>query len=131
MAMSSPKTIFIIDDDPVISKLLEKRLTAEGYLVKTFEFGEDCLEALVEKPDLVVLDYLFSKSGREVMNGMEIFDRIRKADISTPVIMLSGQGKGDIVLEFARKGIEDYIIKDNNLVDNLLGAIKELFSREH
>jgi DNA-binding NtrC family response regulator len=126
--MSLPKTIYIIDDDPVISRLLAKRLTAEGYIIKTFDYGEDCLEAMYEKPDLVILDYLFSKSGSKVMNGMEIFDRIKKADKRIPVIMLSGQGKGDIVLEFARKGIEDYIIKDNNLIDNLLGAIKELFT---
>jgi DNA-binding NarL/FixJ family response regulator len=45
--------------------------------------------------------------------------------------MLSGQEKGEIVLELARKGIDDYIIKDNNLIDNLNVAINELFSREH
>ena len=39
--------------------------------------------------------------------------------------MLSGQDKGEIVLEFARKGIADYVIKDNNLIDNLNIAITE------
>ena len=43
--------------------------------------------------------------------------------------MLSGQEKGEIVLELARKGIDDYIIKDNNLIDNLNVAITELFDR--
>ena len=127
--MSSPKTIFIIDDDPVIVKVLEKRLAAEGYIIKTYDYGEDCIEELSSKPDLIILDYLFTKSGKVVMNGMEIFNKIRKTDKTIPVIMLSGQEKGDIVLAFARKGIEDYIIKDNNLVDNLVHAIKELFSR--
>ena len=42
--------------------------------------------------------------------------------------MLSGQDKGEIVLELARKGIDDYVIKDNNLIDNLHVAINELFS---
>jgi DNA-binding NarL/FixJ family response regulator len=44
--------------------------------------------------------------------------------------MLSGQDKGEIVLELARKGIDDYIIKDNNLIDNLNVAINELFQRK-
>jgi DNA-binding NarL/FixJ family response regulator len=44
--------------------------------------------------------------------------------------MLSGQEKGEIVLELARKGIDDYIIKDNNLIDSLNVAIRELFSRK-
>ena len=61
------------------------------------------------------------------MNGMEVFDKIKEIQPETPVIMLSGQEKGEIVLELARKGINDYIIKDNNLIDNLNIAIDELF----
>jgi DNA-binding NarL/FixJ family response regulator len=60
------------------------------------------------------------------MNGMEVFDKIRELKPDTPVIMLSGQDKGEIVLELARKGIDDYVIKDNNLIDNLHVAINEL-----
>jgi CheY-like chemotaxis protein len=125
--MSSRKTIFIIDDDPVIVKVLEKGLTAEGYIIKSFEYGEECIEELGNRPDLIILDYLFTRSGKVVMNGMEIFDKIKMTDKTIPVIILSGQEKGDIVLEFARKGIVDYIIKDNNVVNNLIVAIKELF----
>jgi hypothetical protein len=43
--------------------------------------------------------------------------------------MLSGQDKGEVVLELARKGIDDYIIKDNNLIDNLSTAINEVFHK--
>ena len=64
------------------------------------------------------------------MNGMEIFDKIKEFKPETPVIMLSGQDKGEIVLELARKGIDDYIIKDNNLIDNLNVAIENLFDRK-
>ena len=64
------------------------------------------------------------------MNGMEIFDKIKETNPGIPVIMLSGQDKGEIVLELARKGIDDYIIKDNNLIDNLHVAIAELFERK-
>jgi len=63
------------------------------------------------------------------MNGMEIFDKIKAQKPGVPVIMLSGQENGEIVLELARKGIVDYIIKDNNLLDNLKIAIDELFTR--
>jgi len=43
--------------------------------------------------------------------------------------MLSGQENGEVVLELARKGIIDYIIKDNNLLDNLNTAIRDHFER--
>ena len=128
--MNSPKLIFIVDDDPFINMLVVKRFTSEGYLIEAFISGEDCISALNKNPDLIILDYFFVNKEHKVMNGMEIFDKIKELKPETPVIMLSGQDKGEIVLELARKGIDDYVIKDNNLIDNLNVAIGELFERE-
>jgi len=125
----SSKLIYIVDDDPFINMLVVKRFTSEGYRIEAFSYGEDCINNLDKNPDLIILDYFFVNNGKEVMNGMEVFDRIKKAKPDVPVIMLSGQEKGEIVLELARKGIDDYIIKDNNLIENLHTAISELFSR--
>ena len=127
--MNSVKLIFVVDDDPVINTLVARRLSSEGYTVVTFINGEDCLKALGRNPDLIILDYLFYSDKGQMMNGMEVFDRIKEALPDLPVIMLSGQEKGEIVLELARKGIEDYIIKDNNLADNLSTVIAEHFKR--
>jgi CheY-like chemotaxis protein len=127
--MNNQKLIFVVDDDPFINMLVVKRFTTEGYLVEAFEYGEDCLKVIDKKPDLIILDYFFVNNDRKVMNGMEIFDKIKETKSGIPVIMLSGQEKGEIVLELARKGIDDYIIKDNNLIDNLHVAIAELFER--
>jgi len=125
--MSKKKLIFIVDDDPLINMLVVKRFTSEGYLLETFDYGEACISALSKNPDLIVLDYYFVNNDRKVLNGMEVFDKIKELKPDTPVIMLSGQEKGEIVLELARKGIDDYIIKDNNLIDNLGIAIKGIF----
>lgn len=125
--MNKQKLIFIVDDDPFINMLVVKRFTSEGYKLEAYDYGEDCLAALHKNPDLIILDYYFVNNDRKVMNGMEVFDEIRKLKPDTPVIMLSGQEKGEIVLELARKGIHDYVIKDNNLIDNLFVAIRELF----
>jgi CheY-like chemotaxis protein len=128
--MTTHKLIFVVDDDPVINTLVVKRFSADGYQVEAFENGEDCLRALNKKPDLIVLDYFFVNNNRELMNGMEIFGKIKEIQPDTPVIMLSGQDKGEIVLELARKGIDDYVIKDNNLIDNLNISITEYFKRK-
>jgi len=128
--MNIQKLIFIVDDDPFINMLVVKRFTSEGYKLEAFKYGEECLKALTKNPDLIILDYFFVNNDKEVMNGMEVFDKIKIAKPDIPVIMLSGQEKGEIVLELARKGIDDYIIKDNNLIENLHTAITELFSRQ-
>ena len=128
--MNSQKLIFIVDDDPFINMLVVKRFTSEGYRIESFVYGEECISALNKNPDLIILDYFFVNKDHKVMNGMEVFDKIKELKPDTPVIMLSGQDKGEIVLELARKGIDDYVIKDNNLIDNLNVAIGELFERE-
>lgn len=128
--MMNKKLLFIVDDDAFINMLVVKRFTSEGYLIEAFESGEDCLKAMNKDPDLIILDFLFIKGDQKFMNGLEIFDKVRKLSPGIPVIMLSGQEKGEIVLELARKGIDDYIIKDNNLLNNLSNAIKEIFERK-
>ena len=124
--MSNRKLIFIVDDDPFINQLVIKRFNSEDYLVEPFEYGEECIDALERNPDLIILDYYFFKSGIKVLNGMEIFDKIREKKPDIPIVMLSGQDRGDVVLEMARKGITDYIIKDNSLISNLEKAIFEI-----
>jgi CheY-like chemotaxis protein len=127
--MNNQKLIFIVDDDQFINTLVVRRFESEGFRVEAFTYGEECIKALNRDPDVIILDYYFISNDKKVMNGMEVLDKIKDIKPETPVIMLSGQEKGEIVLELARKGIDDYIIKDNNLIDNLKVAINELFEK--
>jgi two-component system OmpR family response regulator len=128
--MKKQKLIFIVDDDPFINMLVTRRFKSEGFNIEAYESGEDCINALGNKPDLIILDYFFVNNDRKVMNGMEALSKIKELLPDIPVIILSGQEKGEIVLELARKGIDDYVIKDNNLIDNLNVAIKEILERK-
>lgn len=129
--MDKNKLIFIVDDDPVINMLVTRRLTTNGYNVKAFRYGEDCLKELDADPDLIILDYYFVSENKEVMNGMEVFNRIKELKPKNHVIILSGQEKGEIVLELARKGIDDYVIKDHNLIDNLIISVRDTLKRDN
>lgn len=122
--------IYVVDDDPVITGLVTARLEAAGYRVRSYPYAEECLAALaVELPDLIILDFFFFKDGETLMNGMEAYDEITRMAPEIPVIMLSAQEKGEVVLEFARKGIADYVIKDTDLIDNLQMSVKEVLER--
>lgn len=121
--------IFVVDDDPVITGLVVARFEGAGYRVRSFAYAEECIAALDETPDLIILDYYFLKQGEVPMNGMEAYDEITRLAPEIPVIMLSAQEKGEVVLEFARKGIADYVIKDTDLIDNLQMAVKEILDR--
>lgn len=121
--------VYVVDDDPVVTSLVSNRLESNGYSVRAFSYAEDCIAALDVIPDLIILDYYFLKEGETPMNGMEAYDEITRLVPEVPVVMLSAQEKGEVVLEFARKGIADYIIKDIDLIDNLLMAVKEVLER--
>lgn len=120
------KLIFVVDDDPMVTTLVAKRLEAAGYNVRAFAYGEECTAALDARPDLIILDYYFVKEGCIPKNGMEVFEDIHRIAPGLPVIMFSAQENGELVLELARKGVADYVIKDSNLIGNLLNAIKEI-----
>jgi CheY-like chemotaxis protein len=124
------KLIFLVDDDPIINLLVMKRFAAEGYLLESFRYGEDCLKEIHRNPDLIILDYYFVSENMEVMNGMEVFNRIKESNPHIPVIILSGQENGEIVLELARKGVDSYVIKDNFLIENLFDSMREIFKRD-
>lgn len=123
------RLVFVVDDDPFITALVAGRLVVEGFRVRTFAYGEECLAALRENPDLIILDYYFLSENGLPMNGMAVFDEILRVRPGVKVIMLSAQEKGDVVLELARKGITDYVIKDSSLMDNLLVSVREIFEK--
>ena len=125
--MSKKRLFFLVDDDPIIRTLVTNRLTTGEVSVMSFESGEGCIESLSKKPDLIILDYLFTGSKTSYRDGMEVLEMIKEINPKIPIIMLSGQEDGGVVLELARKGITDYVIKDNHLIDNLKQSIVELF----
>ena len=84
-------TILVVDDDPVIQKLLEVNFSIEGYAVEVAGDGAEAVEkARAVSPDLIVLDVMMPK-----MNGLEAA-KVLKGDPSTasiPIIMLSAKAQ--------------------------------------
>lgn len=110
--MTGPQTrhtILVVDDTPVILKMLSKQLGHWGYRVVTASSGEEGLQrAETEKPDLILLDILMPK-----MKGREVCARL-KANPATqkiPVIFLTALGLGEYVRAGLDVGGDDYIIK--------------------
>ena len=130
--METKRKIFVIDDDPLILTLVKSSLEAESILVDIFQYGEELFKHFNERPDLIILDYLFhSNEPDKVMDGKEIFNKIREIDKKVPIIMLSGQEDGEVVLELARMGIVDYVIKDDEFINNLKEVIREVFNPDN
>jgi two-component system, OmpR family, response regulator len=123
------KLIFIVDDDKVILNLLEYTFKSrEGFEVKTFNSGEDCLLNMNMSPDLIVLDHLFYLQGKESMSGLETLKQLRKIDLNVPVIILSGQEDISLIREFIKNGALKYIPKEDYFIDVLVESVEKIVS---
>ncbi len=103
--------ILIIEDEKVLSELLEKKIKEEGYEVSIAVDGEDGLELMKkEKPDLVLLDIIMPKmDGFEVMEEMNKHPELNLKKI--PVVIVSNSGQPVEIDRALTLGIKDYLIK--------------------
>jgi len=101
------KLVFIVDDEPAISKLLSYWVKDKWkYQAQVFSNGEDVLRNLTQRPDLILLDIMLPG-----LDGLETLKRIKQFDDNLPVIILSAQGSIEVAVESLRFGAFDYFPK--------------------
>lgn len=121
------KKIFFVDDDKMIINLLEYTFQSRGkHEVISFLSGEACIEALDNKPDLIVLDHQLSSKDESKLNGLQTLERIKEFNSQIPVIILTGFGTDELYQEFTRKGAERFLTKDDYFIDSLMDTIEDI-----
>lgn len=127
MSFSRPKKIFLVDDDQTITEKLKEFLTNDtGHTVMIFETGEAAIRAIHEMPDVVILAYYLDHHVKGAMNGLNAMEEMRKHHSNTHFIMLSGQESYGIALESLAKGVEQYILKDDDAFANIATFIESI-----
>ena len=59
------------------------------------------------------------------MTGIELYESIKdKINDAHKVIMLSAIDDGNMVLSFIQKGVRDYVIKDENVIESLVSILE-------
>jgi len=101
--------ILIVDDDPIIVRLLTHFLSKSNYDVKSVTDGMEGLKiAFAEKPDLILLDVMMPG-----MDGFRFLELLKKGKrfANVPVLMISALIEEDQVLRALEAGATDYIVK--------------------
>lgn len=109
--------IFLIEDDEIYAEFVKKALSQNSeYQINTFTTAEDALKAVNGKlPDVMIIDYKLPG-----MSGIELYEKIKnQIGEKNKVIMLSALDDGNMVLSFIQKGVRDYVIKDENVIESL------------
>ena len=125
MTKSNP-TIFIVDDEPLLSEMLTDYLKEQhdGFNLRSFPTGEACLQNLDEQPDAVVLDYYLNSKEKNAANGIDILKEIKRRDKAIPVIMLSSQKSYATASQTIMYGAMHYVIKGQDAFDEIFQLIK-------
>ena len=118
------KRVTVVEDDPEICELLNIHLKDLDCEVKTFQDGKAGYENILEnETDLIILDIKLPN-----MDGIEICQKVRAHEISTPIIMLTARSEEiDRVLGL-EVGADDYMTKPFSIRE-FIARVKAMFRR--
>ena len=104
--MTNSDTIFIIDDEVQIRRLLEITLSASGYKISEASTGkEGLIHAATTHPVLIILDL-----GLPDADGIEILKKLREWYLK-PILILSVRNSEDDIIRALDNGANDYLTK--------------------
>ncbi len=105
--MTPPRTIHVIDDEPIIHDILSQILAAEGYEVEISASGEEALKKYESRNfDLVLLDLMMPG-----MSGLEVLRALRKIQPQAVIIIITAYASVESAIEAMKIGAFDYVQK--------------------
>jgi len=118
--------ILLVDDDPVLLKMVGMTFHRAGYEVVVALNGPDAMRKIAEKqPDLVILDVMLPG-----MSGHEVCQHLRETPETEhlPIIMLSALNQVEDKMAGFSAGADDYLVKPIP-PEELLARVKVLLAR--
>ena len=122
----APATVLVVDDDPVILKLLEVNFEMEGFTVVRAADGAEGLERAREVlPDIVILDVMMPR-----MTGYEVAKALREDERTAriPIIFVTARAQSSDVERGMELGVDDYVTKPFDPLD-LVARVNVLLAR--
>jgi two-component system, OmpR family, response regulator len=122
------KLLFFVDDDKMMLNLMEYTFKCrEGFDVRSYFSGEECLENLNLNPSMVVLDYYLGEGESTVMTGLDTLKKINEINKNIPVVILSREKDKNLISKFMQYGAMQYVIKDDFFINTLIETVENYF----
>ena len=120
--------IYVVDDDYDVLTSLRFLLETEGFDVRTFRSGTALLNSSARRDaDCLIVDYKMTG-----IDGLELAQRLRGLDVSTPIVLTTGYPDENIATKANSAGVRQVLLKPNlegNLVECVRNAINTGFRR--
>ncbi|MEZ4552524.1 MAG: response regulator transcription factor [Dehalococcoidia bacterium] len=111
--------VLLAEDDRRLARVIARVLTEEGHVVDVAHDGDDALALASESTfDVLVLDVMMPG-----LDGFAVLDRLRRAGVATPVLMLTAKGEVEDRVRGLDLGADDYLTKPFAL-EELLARVR-------
>ncbi len=106
-AAESPPLVHIVDDDPLICKVLVAIVEAGGWHAEVFDSAEHFLaDDHNGRPGCVLLDMRMPG-----MNGLDCLRELKKRKTALPVVMVTGHADVELAVKAMKEGALDFFEK--------------------
>jgi FixJ family two-component response regulator len=123
--MNTQPTVFIVDDEALVCKALERLLRSEAHTVAIFASPAEFLAAHdPAAPGCVVLDMAMPD-----LNGLQVQRALAKRGSALPIIFLTGRADVPMCAQAMKDGATDFLTKPVNDAD-LLAAVRRALERD-
>ena len=113
--------ILIAEDEEITLKHLNNALQREGYVTAATQNGQDAFQKIEgDHFDLLIADIKMPG-----LTGIELLEKIKERQLETEVIIITGFGSIDSVVDAMKKGAYDYVTKPFNL-DELVLKVRKI-----
>ncbi|MBZ0186290.1 MAG: response regulator, partial [Candidatus Obscuribacterales bacterium] len=103
------KRILLLQNDKLAVKKLEKELNAafqDEFKTESVYSIEQAIERIAHKRfDLLAVD-----KDMPGYKGLDVIDRLREANIETPIVILTGRQDKELAIKALNQGVDDYIV---------------------
>lgn len=117
--------ILVVDDMAAIRTSLREILTEEKHEVEEAKDGEEALRKLEEE----IYDIVFCDVKMPKIDGIELLERVKKAGITTPFIIISAHGTKETALECIKRGAYFFIQKPFESIETILIHLRNVLER--
>ncbi len=122
--MTDKIKVLMVDDEEQFRATTKKILDKRGFDTIVAASGEEAIDKVKDKPDVVILDIKMPG-----IDGHEALREIKKLSPDLPVIMLTGHGAMPSAKEALATGAFDYLAKPCD-IDILAGKITDAYRRK-
>jgi len=122
--LSEPPIVYVVDDDPALSRSLRFLLESVGWEVQLFASAADFLPLAnaLKRPCCLLLDIRMPG-----MSGLELQQILHERDFAVPILFMTGHADVSMAVQAMKSGACDFIEKpfnDQKVLDAVAVAVR-------